>query len=79
MGFVIALQFCVTGAGDTVPAMLFSLVTMWGIQLPLAYVLPKYTDLGVFGVRWAMVISMAVGAIAFTAYFRTGRWKRKRV
>jgi len=79
MGFVIALQFCVTGAGDTMPPMLFGLVTMWGIQLPLAYVLPEYTDLGVFGVRWAMVISMAVGAIAFTAYFRSGRWKRKRV
>ena len=79
IGFVIVLQFCISGAGDTVPPMVISLLMMWLIQLPLAYVLPRYTGLGVYGVRWAMVISMGVGTIAYTTYFRLGRWKRKRV
>jgi len=79
IGFVIVLQFCISGAGDTVPPMVISLLMMWLIQLPLAYILPKYTDLGVYGIRWAMVISIGAGTIAYTTYFRLGRWKRKRV
>jgi putative MATE family efflux protein len=79
IGFVIVLQFCISGAGDTIPPMVISLLMMWLIQLPLAYVLPRYTDLGVYGVRWAMVISIGAGTIAYSTYFKLGRWKRKRV
>ena len=79
IGFVIVLQFCISGAGDTVPPMVISLLMMWLIQLPLAYVLPRYTGLGVYGIRWAMVISIGVGTVAYTIYFKLGRWKRKKV
>ena len=79
MGFVMTLQFCVSGAGDTVPPMLISLFMTWVVMLPTAYVLPEYTELGVYGVRWAIVISVSVAAVATLTYFRTGRWKRKRV
>ena len=68
-----------SGAGDTLPPMIISTVTVWAVQLPMAYFLPEYTSLGVYGVRWAIVAGMIVGAIGFTAYFRTGRWKRKQV
>jgi len=79
MGFTSALMSALSGAGDTVPPMVFSLVTIWLIQLPLAYFLPKVGDLGVYGVRWAIASGLFFGAIAYVAYFRTGRWKRKRV
>jgi len=52
---------------------------MWAVQLPLAYFIPKVTDLGVYGVRWAMVAGMWFGTIFFTIYFRMGRWKQKKV
>ena len=78
-GLVTVLQQCVSGAGDTVPVMIFSLVTVWAVQLPLAYFLPEVTDLGPYGVRWALVAGVVVGAVAYTTYFRLGRWKRKRV
>ena len=78
-GFAGVLQNSISGAGDTVPPMLVSLITMWLLQLPLAYFLPRLTDLGVYGVRWAMVTGTIVGAVAYTTYFRLGRWKRKRV
>ena len=68
-----------SGAGDTMPPMIISTITVWAIQLPMAYFLPEYTSLGVYGVRWAIVAGMVTGGIAFTAYFRTGRWKRKQV
>ena len=68
-----------SGAGDTVPPMIISVTIAWAVQLPLAYFLPKVTSLGVYGVRWAIAAGMAVSAVAFLAYFRTGRWKRKGV
>jgi len=79
MGLSAVLMQCLMGVGDTVPPMVINLVNMWVVQIPLAYFLPRITNLGVYGVRWAMVVGMFSGAIAFTTYFRLGRWKRKRV
>lgn len=79
IALVIVLQQAISGAGDTVPPMIFSVVMVWLVQLPLAFYLPRVTDLGVYGVRWALVVSPVVGAMAYTIYFRLGRWKRKRV
>jgi putative MATE family efflux protein len=77
MGLPVVLQQCISGSGDTIPPMLVSIATMWLVQLPLAYFLSRFTNLEVYGVRWAIVVGMVVGAIAYTAYFRLGRWKRK--
>ena len=79
MGFTSSLQQCISGAGDTLVPMLITLLNMWLVQVPLAYFLPKVTTLGVYGVRWAMVAGMITAAIAYTIYFRMGRWKRVRV
>jgi len=79
MGFSSVLMQSISGAGDTVPVMVFSIMTAWGVTIPLAYLLPRVGDLGVYGLRWALVIGMAAGAAASLIYFRTGRWKRKRV
>ena len=78
-GLAIVLQQCLSGAGDTIPPMIFGLATLWLIQLPLAYFLPKITDLGVYGVRWAMVAGIVGGTAASVIYYRMGRWKRKQV
>jgi putative MATE family efflux protein len=79
IGFSTVLQNCISGAGDTIPTMTVSIVTMWLVLLPLAWFIPRITDLGVYGVRWAIVINIAVGAIAYVIYFRLGRWQRERV
>ena len=79
MGFTAVLMQCLMGVGDTVPPMLVSIISIWLVQLPLAYFVPQVTDLGVYGVRWAMVSGMFIQAIAFTTYFRAGRWKHKKV
>ena len=79
IGFDSILQQAIAGAGDTIPPMLISLVTIWLVQLPLAFLLPQITELGVRGIRWAMVASLVAGAVSYIAYFRLGRWKRKKV
>ena len=79
MGVSAVLQQCINGAGDTLVPMVIMLLNMWLVQVPLAYFLPRVTSLGVFGVRWAMVIGMATAAVVYIIYFRLGRWKRKKV
>jgi Na+-driven multidrug efflux pump len=73
------LNNCLNGVGDTMLPMLNTLITLWAVQMPLAYLLPKVTGLGVYGVRWAMQAAMVIRGVIFVAYFKTGRWKRKTV
>jgi putative MATE family efflux protein len=79
MAFTSVLQSCISGAGDTVPNMIISIAIIWAVMLPVAYILPRTTDLGVLGIRWAVTIATIVGSIAYVVYFRLGRWKLKKV
>jgi putative MATE family efflux protein len=76
---VLVLQAAIAGAGDTLPNMIFSIAMIWLIQMPLAFILPKFGHLGVYGIRWAIVAGVAAGAIAYIVYFQLGRWKSKKV
>jgi putative MATE family efflux protein len=79
IGFMFVLMNSLQGVGDTVPTMIISIITTWFITIPFAYFLPKWTNWGVIGIRWAMTASTVVGGVANIIYFRTGRWKTKRV
>jgi Na+-driven multidrug efflux pump len=59
--------------------MLVVLLGIFAVQVPLAYVLPHHTSLGVYGTRWAIVMGTAVIAACYAAYFHLGRWQRKTV
>jgi len=79
IGGAIVLSSCLNGAGDTLIPMATNMVSMWAIQVPLAFLLPGVSSIGIYGIRWAGVISIWLRAIAFVVYFRTGRWKRRKV
>jgi len=79
IGFMFVLMNSLQGVGDTVPTMIISIVTTWLITIPFAYFLPKWTNWGVIGIRWAMTASTVVGGVANIIYFRTGRWKTRMV
>lgn len=79
MAFVLVLQSCIAGAGDTLTNMIVSIAMVWVLQLPLAFILSRFSSLAVFGVRWAIVVSTFAGAIAYVIYFRLGKWKAKQV
>ena len=78
-GIVITLLNCLNGVGDTLIPMWTTLITLWGVQIPLAYFLPKITSLGVYGIRWVIVIAIVMRAITYSIYFKLGRWKLKKV
>ncbi|OGO36831.1 MAG: hypothetical protein A2147_10105 [Chloroflexi bacterium RBG_16_57_8] len=79
MAFAFVMQNSIAGAGDTVPNMIISVAGIWGVQLPLAFLLSRVGGLGIYGVRWAIVASAVALAFAYTTYFCLGRWKTKRI
>ncbi|MEW6185283.1 MAG: MATE family efflux transporter [Thermodesulfobacteriota bacterium] len=78
-GFILCLQNAISGSGDTLPPMFISILSTWLILLPSAFLLPRLTGLGVYGIRWALVLSLVFGAAAYIVYFQKGRWKKKKV
>ena len=78
-GFTMVLSQVLNGVGDTLPVMIFALLGMWIVQVPVAFLLSHYTDLGVAGVWWGMVAGVIVRAVVYLFYFRAGKWKTKKV
>jgi putative MATE family efflux protein len=78
-GFTMVLSQVLNGVGDTLPVMLFALLGMWLVQVPVAFFLSRYTDLGVAGVWWGMVAGVIVRAVIYLFYYRAGKWKTKKV
>jgi putative MATE family efflux protein len=78
-GYAIALQQALNSVGDTVPIMLIVLLSIFGLQIPLAYILSRYTSMGVYGTRWAIVIGTVFMAVIYAIYFQMGRWQRKNI
>lgn len=65
------------GAGDTVIPMFITLFSLWIIRIPLSVWLSKY--FAETGIWWAISFSWVVGMIFSYFYYRTGRWKNKKV
>jgi putative MATE family efflux protein len=77
VGVVLARGF--DGAGDTVPAMAINLLTLWGLEVPMAYGLARWLGMGVTGVWWGRVAANVANGLLFAVWFRLGRWKRRKI
>jgi putative MATE family efflux protein len=75
MAVSIILSFALNGAGDTKKPMYATLVSMVLIQIPLAYVLPHYSGLGITGIWIAVIVGIIVQAVLLTLMYRSGAWK----
>jgi putative MATE family efflux protein len=78
-GLMFVLMSVMNSVGDTLIAFIIDLVTMWGIRVPLAVILPRIAGLGIYGIRWALVADTVFSAVVFIIYFWSGRWKRKQI
>ncbi|MDI3534858.1 MAG: hypothetical protein PWQ82_1223 [Thermosediminibacterales bacterium] len=65
------------GAGDTFITMVISIVSLWGIRIPLAVYLARFTPLGSTGIWAAMAIGSFISMFLTWGYYLTGRWKGK--
>ena len=85
VGVVLARGF--DGAGNTVPAMAVNLITLWGMEAPIALVLAgglavsglAWSGIGLTGVWWGRSIANLANGVLFTIWFRLGRWKKQQV
>jgi putative MATE family efflux protein len=63
------------GAGDTKTPTWINIVCFWLIQIPLAWVLAIYFEMGPIGAFIAIPTAETVLAIAAWHYFKKGKWK----
>jgi Na+-driven multidrug efflux pump len=65
----------VNGSGHTGATTMFTLVSFWGVRVPLAAFLSWHIG-RVEGIWYAIVVSLAVGTVVSVGYYASGRWKR---
>lgn len=63
------------GAGFTKASMLISILNLWIIRFPLAFILSYKTSLGYEGIWWSFPISNLIAAAVAFFYFKMGYWK----
>jgi len=67
------------GAGDTLSPMVMTVISLWGLQVPLAIYLSRVMTPPTDGIWWAIATAVTVHGLMVTAWFQTGRWKGRRV
>ncbi|MGB3344403.1 MAG: MATE family efflux transporter [Aequorivita sp.] len=65
------------GAGFTKASMFISIMTLWLVRFPLAYILAHPMGIGPVGIWWSFPISNVIAGIVAFIYFKTGYWKKR--
>ncbi len=77
IGVQMAMGNVFLAAGKSATTMAITVTSQWLFQLPLAYVLSKYTSLGINGLWLAFPISSILTALVTFYIYRTGSWQKK--
>lgn len=65
------------GAGFTLASMIVSILSLWIIRFPMAYILSNNTGLSYDGIWWSFPISNLIAAIFAFLWFQRGDWKKR--
>ncbi len=79
MALAMTLGGGLRGAGDTRAPVIVGLLGVWGVRLPLAWLLAFPAGLGLHGIWITMIVDWAVRAAVFRHLYRRGRWKQIRL
>jgi len=81
-GFI-SIQMSINGAfrasGNTMISMILSIISLWVLRFPLAYILSSYTPLEEVGIWIAFPVANIVATIITYAWFKKGTWKQKTI
>jgi len=77
VGMVLISAF--NGAGDTWTPTKINVIAFWLFQIPFAYLLAKYLNMGPSGVFWAVPVAETGITIAAYLLFKKGKWKKVKV
>jgi putative MATE family efflux protein len=75
----IVLGRALNGAGDSMAPMICTIISLWGVQVPLAIYWAKIWVPAIEGVWWAIAAAMTLHALLIAAWFETGRWQHKKI
>jgi putative MATE family efflux protein len=78
-GISMVITQAFNGAGDTRTPSFVYFLGFWVFQVPFAYLLHKYTSMGITGIFIAVPVAETLMAIVVYFLFRTGKWKTVKV
>jgi putative MATE family efflux protein len=67
------------GAGDTTRPLWISIVSLWGLRVPMAYLLAFPAGLGSLGAWISMAVTQGIQGVLCLIAFKQGKWKTKEV
>ena len=67
------------GAGDTRPALYYTLIAQWLIRLPVGYALAFYLGWDINGLWAALVVFSALQGWLTVWKFKKGEWKERKI
>ncbi|MEJ2544247.1 MAG: MATE family efflux transporter, partial [Calditrichaceae bacterium] len=77
IGIQMALNGAFRGSGSTTISMMLSIISLWVMRFPLAYILSKHTGLNEVGIWIAYPSANVMAAILTIIWFARGTWKKK--
>jgi Na+-driven multidrug efflux pump len=75
----IVLGRALNGAGDSLSPMVITMISLWGVQVPLAMLLAYLWQPATAGIWWAIAAANALHGLMIAGWFETGRWRRRQV
>ncbi|HOZ53469.1 MAG TPA: MATE family efflux transporter [bacterium] len=79
IGIQMSVAAILQSSGNTMTAMLLTLTSQWVIQITLAFVLSKFTSLGINGFWYSLPITNVIISLVYIIVFKAGRWKKKKI
>ena len=67
------------GSGDTKTPTWINFIAFWLFQIPFAYLVALYFEVGPLGVFLAVVLAEALLAVLGMIWFKKGKWKQVKV
>lgn len=64
------------GGGNPLVPMFVSLITLWVVRFPIAFILSHHTSLGQKGIYWSFVFSNIIAAVVSLTIIKRNRWMR---
>ncbi len=78
-GLAMGLGSVFTGSGHNTPFLLSSIVSRWGVQIPMLYITTKLLHLPVIYAWLSFFVTEVAELIIILIHYRKGKWKTKRV
>lgn len=75
-GLGMVMESAFNGAGDTITPTWLNFLVFWVFEIPLAYFLAHYLQMGPKGVFWAITLGFSLLAVSAALLFRRGKWKK---